>query len=349
MKHAPQLLVALLLAAILSACASQSPINNRLVIDFDRDGQRARITSSTDLALDYRGHVMEQRLAVERDAILANRDEWSHRFAAVNADSERLLLDKDHGVLQHVERSAVVDRDQLHRFFSDTPITLSLARGAGWTELTLYPGTSSRATRPQREEVQRLLASWSRDGAAYVDAVGKLYSYLDAQPLRADAVFTVLFSGDGVHAAYEEEEALINGVVKAMDRITDRMQQSQPAAYTVDEEFDLVYNPFPAELLIHTPHAIAAVENLERRADDTVAVHRAGILDAVRSLEGQWVSPDPLALVVRADEENRDIPTPRELAAMPRKWTPMVSATDIEHAITTALTPPAAYKVRWSE
>ncbi|MCU1246953.1 MAG: hypothetical protein JWN02_2863, partial [Acidobacteria bacterium] len=182
-----------------------------------------------------------------------------------------------------------------------------------------------------------------------VDAVGKLYSYLDAQPLRADAVFTVLFSGEGVHAAYEEEEALINGVVKAMDRITDRMQQSQSAAYTIDEEFDLVYNPFPAELLIRTPHAVSAAENLERRGDDTVAVRRAGILDAVRSLEGKWISPDPLALVVRADEENRDIPSPKELAAMPRKWTPMVSATDIEHAITTALTPPAAYKVRWTE
>jgi len=337
------------LAALLSACATKGPITTRLLLDLEADGQRARVTSTTDLSLEYRGHVVEQRLAVEREAILAGRDEWSNRFAAVSADSDRLILDKDHGVLQRAERSAMIDREQLHRFFSDVPITLSFARGSSWSELTIYPGSSGRATRQQREEVQRLLSSWSRDGAAYIDAVGKLYSYLDAQPLRADAVFTVLFSPEGVHAAYPEEDALINGVVKAMDRITDRIQQSQPAAYTIDEQFDLVYNPFPAEVVIHTPHPVVSSENVESRAKDTVAIPRSGLLDAVRSLEGKWVSPDPLALVVRADEENRDIPPPKELAAMPRKWTAVVTASDVERAIVKALTPPAAYKVRWSD
>ncbi len=304
-----------------------------------------RITSTTDLLRELEAGGAKARLTASREAILAGRDEWSNRYAAIEARSERLLLDKQLGELRHAERSAVVDREQLHRFFSDTPLTMQLAAGDGWTELTIWTGTASRATREQRANVDRLLALWSADGARYLAAIGKLYEYLDSRPDRATAVFAVAL-GDDQKADNAAEEALLGEVDAAMEQILERSEAAQENAYSIDEEFNLVFNPFPAAMTVQTPGSIMAVESFRRIGDDSVEIPSAGITDALQALEGRWVSPDPLAVLMRADG---DPPKAETLAAVKRKRTPGVTAVDVRQGIVEALQRESVYRVRWTE
>lgn len=337
-----------LLFLLSSACGLRAPIAHRVTVDVDRDGEHARVTVVTDLA---RGdnEEMNRRLADAREALQMGRDEWSNRFSGVTLDSERTTLEKDRGELRRVEHVGVMRRDDLQRFFGDTPILTKFTRGDGWSELSVYAGSTARATRQQREEVQQVLDVWSRNAARYVNAMSRLYEFLDAHPQRAVDDFDLLFADAGTaHALDEEEDALVNGARDAMDRLSGQFDAARKSAWSVDEEFDLVYNPFPAEIVIRAPHAVRAFENFAKRGDDTVYIHRSGLLDAIKALDGKWLSPDPLAMLLRADEEHAEMPASRDLAAMPRKGS-HVEAREIEEAVVSAITPKSVYRVRWNE
>lgn len=321
------------------------PVATRVHLQFDRDGRHVRITSTTELIRDLEAGGAKARLAASREAILAGRDEWSNRYAAIEAQSERLLLDKQLGELRRAERSAVVVRDQLHRFFSDTPLTMQLAPGDGWTELTIWTGTASRATREQRANVDKLLALWSADGARYLDGIGKLYEYLDSRPDRAAAAFASVL-GDAQKPDSAVEEALLAEVSAAMEQILERSEAAQENAYSIDEEFNLVFNPFPAAMRVQAPGTILALEGFTRIGDDSVEITSAGITDALQALEGRWVSPDPLAILLRADGDPPNVET---LAALKRKRTPGVTSADVRSGIVEALQRKSVYRVRWAE
>ena len=222
-------------------------------------------------------------------------------------------------------------------------MNVSLTRGDTFTELAIYPNASTRATRQQRERVMALLETWSRDTSHYIDAVSKLYRYLDEHPQRAETVFKLLFD-DSEKSTVDEEQALIDHVGETMEVISSRVNQQSTSAYTIDEEFDLVFNPFPAEITIKTPHAFMLSEGFDKRADDLVAIHRTGLLETVEALEGKWISPDPLAISMREEQIN-----PKKLAAMSRKSSTIVPPSEIAKLVTDRLKPASVYRVRWNE
>jgi len=264
-------------------------------------------------------------------------------LSAAGPEEERRTIDKHGGVIERVEHSGVLDRDDLPKFFSDLAMTISLTRGDGWTELAIYPNASTRATRQQRERVMALLETWSRDLSQYVDAMSKLNRYLDANPQRAETVFRLLLRDDDEKSTIEEEQALINGVGRTMDTIVSRIDKDA-SVYTVDEDFDLVFNPFPAEITVKAPRAFTLSEGFDKRSDDLVAIHRTGLFEALEALEGKWISPDPLAMSMR--DEKID---PKKIAAMPRKSSTMVMPSEISKIIKDRLTPATVYRVRWLE
>jgi hypothetical protein len=67
------------------------------------------------------------------------------------SDSDCVIMQRSHGGVS-VEHIASLRREPAE-FFFDTPLTVNFAR-RGWCELTIYPGTSLRATRRQRERVE---------------------------------------------------------------------------------------------------------------------------------------------------------------------------------------------------
>jgi hypothetical protein len=338
-------------ALVLAACGIRAPLRYQVRIDFDRDPSRARVTSVTEMEKTFGDDAVRRRLQPVRDAILNERDEWSVRFQQVNPESERFIIDREYGEIVRSTRTGMIERDQLARFFGDLPMTVTVSKGDGWTEMAIYPGSSSRATRQQREAVEGVLHLWSHDVANYFNRMSNLYRWIDAHPQMAEHAFRLLFEDENnAHATDEEEDALITGARNAMTAVTERLQRKEGETVPVDELFDLVYNPFPAEITVHTPRAIVGVEHFEHaRGEDTVVIPHAGLIDAARSLEGRWVSPDPLALILRSEETKLELPTAAELASMKRKWSAPLSASDLETALIDAVKPAQTYRVRWVE
>lgn len=336
-----------LLSFASAACAIRPPVTNRVTMAFG-DGPGAVTVTATTQFNEVSGRAVRERADAPRTLIAAGQDEWALRFDALSADRERVTIEKRRGTIVRAERQVTIPRDQLQRVFSDLPMTVSITSDHGSTELAIYPGTSSRATRQQRERVQKELESWSGEAARYFRALDALYGWIRANPNRAEPVFHILFNPDE-KSVVDEEQALIDTVIDAMDRLLARMERGDDDLYSLDEETDLVFNPFPAEISIETPNDITAVEGFEKRRSDVAVIPHAGLLDAVSALEGRWVSPDPLAIVVRADGEDAKLPGAAELAAMPRHSDGSVTGSEILKAVTSRLTPAASYRVRWSE
>jgi len=342
-----------LLTVLLLALTSCVPINDRMVIDFDtHDRDLVRIVASTDIDPSTpRNGGVEQRLRVTRDAILAGRDEWSDRFSRVVRDTEQQSIEKRGGILTHYEHSATIATEALQRFVSDLPVTVQLTRGEGWSELTLYAGASTRATRQQREHFARQLEQWSGAVARYFQAVHHLYTYLGANPQRAENAFRQIYADDdqSVLAANEEERAAIVGVRKAIEPLVEWEDLDPKEAYTLAEEADLVLNPFPAEITIHTSGEITSVEGFTKSDPQRVAIPRPELLQAVAGLEGQWISPDPFAAALRADREGKKDVDTGALAKAERKSTALVAPSEIAKALVERMKPPSRYRVRWME
>jgi hypothetical protein len=332
-----------------AACGVRAPVRYALTIDLDRDREHARVTTVTELDRSPED-VVRRRVQPIRDALAAERDEWSARFQQVRPSTERVIYDRQWGEIVRAEHSGVVEREQLARFFGDLPMTVTVVRGGGWTELAIYPGGSGRATRQQRETVERTLDLWSRDAATYLNRMSHLYQWIDQHPQLAEHAFTLLFEDDErAHAVDKEEDALVTAARQAMTAVTERLRRKEGEELPIDELFDLVYNPFPAAITVHTPRAIVGIEHFDKRGDDTGIIHHAGLLDAARALEGKWLSPDPLALVLRSEEDRFEIPIAAELGKMQRKWSQTVSADELQKAILAIVRPAESYRVRWVE
>lgn len=340
----------LLLAGLLltAACGIRQPIRHTLSIEPSAGGAQTTLTLVTELETDgSESAAVKARVTQARAEIADGRDAWTRRFADIQAERERIVLERSRGVLERAERSATIETSQLQRFFADTGITLSISRRDGWSDLDLYPPASVRATRQQRERVLRALGTWSRDAVAYFRAVDRMYAYLDARPHRAEAMFAALFDDDP--AVTEEEEALAAGVSKSMETIIQDMDAAEDDAFTLDEEFDLVFNSLPAEINVRTPAPIEHIEGFEQRDARSAVIRRRGIFDAITALEGRWISPDPLALILRREHERKDLPPAAELAALPRRRDPTVSSEEVAAEFGRYFAPQQTYRLRWRD
>jgi hypothetical protein len=78
--------------------------------------------------------------------------------------------------------------------------------------------------------------------------------------------------------------------------------------------------------------------------DEKLVIEPVQLLDVVKSFEGRWATPDPLAMLVR-DEEL----TPQGLATLRRESTVGVRANDIAEALRDRLREPRADSIRWRD
>jgi hypothetical protein len=325
---------------------SCDPVIRRVVVlTFNDAADLVTISASTILGTAKEGSPEARQVADEREALLAGRDEWSVRFDNADPESDRIVLQRTHGQLQSLEHVASIVPDNLQKFFFDTHITTTFTRGEGWAELTIYPGTSDRATRQQREDVERMLDIYSHRAARYFQTVRGMYAYLDSKPRRAEDMFEALFRSDkdAPPRVSEDEQKIVNGVREAIDA----MVEDTPDTTTLDRDFDAVFDPFPAELKISVQGNITDLEGFTRQPDRVVAVKLATALEAVSMLEGRWISPDPIAASIAAPPEKPSSEIAASLAAAPRHTEPVVSASDIASALMEKMRPAPRYRVRW--
>jgi hypothetical protein len=315
-----------------------------VVLTFNDPADTVTISATTTLGTAKRGTEEAGQIEDEREALLAGRDEWSARFANADPESDRVILQRSHGELQSVEHIASLAPENLQKFFFDTPLTVNFARGEGWAELTIYPGSSLRATRRQRENVEKMLGLYSERAARYFESIRAMYAYLDEKPRRASDMFAAVFRDekDPPPRISEEEKSFVDDVRSSIDR----MLSDNDATATLDRDFDFVFNPFPADLKVVVTGEITALEGFTR-ADRILSVKMPDALEAVGMLEGRWITPDPLAAAFNAPKEMSAAELAESIATQKRRAEPVVTASDVAAALMQKMRPAATYRVRW--
>ena len=318
--------LALAALLVLAACG-RPPVRDEVTVQFHDDREDITVTAETR----FERGASSQRVEAARTAAIQGNDPWSVRFARVDPQFDEVTFARQQGELGRVTRRIRIPAEDLQRVFSDTSITVTFMRGEGWRELSFFPGSSSRATREQTRHFDEELRSWSEEVARYFIAIDHLYDYLDEYPHRTKFVFAALLS-EKEPVVLEDEEPLLDAVIRAMERIGERMDARDDSAFTFAEEADLIFNPYPARLVVRVP-----------REKDLV-VEPVDLFETIAALEGKWISPDPLAALLK-DES----PTPEQLAALPRKSTSVINAAAIETTIREQLARPRNYTIRWAD
>ena len=331
------------MAALLASC---EPAVRRIVtLTFNEAADLVTISATTQLGTAKAGTPEAAQIADEREALLAGRDEWSQRFANADPESDRVILQRNRGELQSAEHIASIAPENLQKFFFDTHLTVTFTRGEGWAELTIYPGTSMRATRQQRERVEKMLALYSERAARYFESMRALYAYLDEKQRRAEDMFYAVFRDekDSPPRISEEEKSLADGVRSAIDA----MLSGEGETATLDRDFDFVFNPFPAELKVAIAGEITALEGFTRMPERVIAVKMPNALEAVAMLEGRWITPDPLATALAAPKDSKAEDLAASIASQRRRAEPVVTPSDVAAALMEKMRPANTYRVRW--
>jgi hypothetical protein len=331
------------LAALLLSC--EPAVRRTLVLTFNDAGDLVTISATTTLGTAKPGTAEAAQIEEERESLLAGRDQWSMRFANADPASDRIVMQRTRGELQSLEHIASIAPENLQKFFFDTHLTVTFSRREGSAELTIYPGTSQRATRQQRERVEKLLSLYADRTARYFQAIRALYSYLDEKPRRATDMFVGVFRDDKDPPARisEEEQSLVGGVRSAIDA----MMSGEAETATLDRDFDFVFNPFPAELKVMVTGEVTAVEGFTRLPDRGFLAKMPTALEAVAMLEGRWITPDPLAAAFAAPQDRPSEEIAASIADMPRHAEPVVTASDVTAALMEKMRPAPRYRVRW--
>lgn len=319
-----------------------------VTLTFDATGERVTIAATTIIGNAKPKTAEYGEAEEERGALLAERDQWAIRFAQLNADAERITFERSHGRLDSAERRATVPTDQLQKFFFDVPITVTTTRGEGWMELAMYGGTSNRASSVQRRLAEKMLDAYSARAVRYFNAVRAMYGYLDEHPQRAHILFTDVFANDDDRALVSEmERSLTDRVRESINALVDTADIETDAS--IDHVFDLVHNPFPAQFRIAIKGVPLVVEGFSRYDSETFEIKPPTIFEAVPSLEGRWISPDPLALALKPETEKKNA---SELASMidtlPRRFDVVVTQSEVAAAIVEKMRPAPRYRLRWA-
>jgi hypothetical protein len=333
-------------ALLLTACA-QPPVRDEVTLDFSSEPGHVVVTAQTRFELDPKSGFDRSRVESARAAALSSTDPWAARFARLAPEEEEHATRKQRGALESVTRSARVGEEDLQQLFADTNITVRVTDGDGWRELAFYPGSSGRASREQHARFHSALADWSTFVARYYAAVHQLYAYMDRNPQRAQFLFASLLSEKGpdgvVPALAEEEQALVDRLLEAMDAVATQMDAQEGRAPSLGEDADMIFNPFPARMIVRVRGDVISHEGFSE-SNNALVIEPIDLFAAISALEGQWITPDPLATLLKDETQSST-----ELASLERKSSLTVNASDIATALRKQLTRAPSYVVRWRE
>lgn len=357
-RPARALRFSILLALFAVTGCFEPPVAERLELRFLPNGPvivaiRVEIADSEGTGSNP---ALKRRLAETRRALLDGTDAWSVRFAALEPAAERFSWEKRLGDVRQVERAAALaEPGDLGRFFADTGLAVNYRVEGEQAELTITPGTPGRASRRQRQQVERAMSGWASAVAAYLAAARDLYAYVEGRPERAETCFGALFREVLSEEARErlpqpspEETRKVEALSAAMEEVWGVLQVEQGETHSLDELSHLVYDPLPAPLAVRLPSAAQEVEGFEAGPDGTLTAAGPGLWASLRALEGRWISPDPLLLfVAHGGQSNHQ---PFDLGAFlhrPRRAEPAPAAAEIRREIEARLELKPLYRAVW--
>jgi hypothetical protein len=344
---------------VLGGCF-EDPIEERCALRFEPTGE-LRVTFETIVHRPLGGNrAFDQRLSALEQELFGGYGAWRARFDRTGGDRDGLAWERWEEHLVRFERWAQLPEPerQLAELLSDTPIEARLERNEGSSELVLVAGPSDRVSRRERERVERVLAEWADDLAAHLAATAELWRYFETHPARAAPVARAMFDDmleeedRGRTDLMPAEEDLVRRSQLAQQEVVEIFDFPEEEAHTLQELSRLVYDPFPAVFSVELAATDRLLEHEGFELDDAgrLVVPRASLWDAFESLEGQWISPDPLVAQARHLLRDRDAPFPVEAfldqdfeyaATSPR-------GTEVAAHLRRALRPREIYRAVWS-
>jgi len=324
-----------LLCLPLTACFEE-PIREHLHLSLRGDGPVVvtvvqEVTPSNDIGDNPE---LTDRLEESRDTIDYSLDPWSQRFALLEPLAEHVSIERVDGELRRSIHSGVLSSfDEVLRMVEADGLTGSLEVVDG------------------RQDTDRLLSEWSAVLAVYFESVVALYAHLDEQPNRAVPCFAHIFDkheGLGNTGPLEPvEENLVVRVKDAMEEVAFALMVPSGQAFSLNELTRLVYDPFPARLTIAVIGEVLGSEGLEAGADFFDRPPVDG-WNALKSLEGRWISPDLVtAAAAPVSDDRQPDPDILVLASTPRRYFPPPDAAEVESAIVAGLVPEEMLRLVW--
>jgi len=345
------------LLALLGASCYQDPVIETLDLRL-LPGDGFVATSRVELRDADASDALKQRLARLREDLESRRDPWAQRLAPERCPRARVTEDwRDAEIVELRRDIACPSLDALAPLFADTDVDVFIAREDESVELDVLAGSSTRATRDQRERVVELETPWKDSMAAYVLSCGRLYEHFDAHPERAMPCLLDLFDDSvmkgevdpGTAPVSEEERRLLEPVETSLGEVLNLMEGDEPGGFSFEELAMLVHDPHPADLRVRVPGAALDVEGF-REEEGWLVVPRASPYRAVLALQDRWLEPDLAARLAQHLREHPGDGEPFDLGpfvALPRRYTPPRDAAEVVAAVDVALEPVRECRVRW--
>jgi hypothetical protein len=302
---------------------------------------------------EYNNPLLADRLEQSRQTLDQNIDPWSQRFSRLHLLAEHRSVESIGGELRRSIHSAVFGSfDEFLPMVESDGLTGSLVIDGRQAVLDLFPTGGSRATYSQRQDAERRVSAWSFRLAQYFAAIIDLYRHLDRQPERAVACLAQIFEKteglDGFGPLTPVEEKLVARAKESMEEVADALLVPDDAAFSLNELSRLVYDPFPARLTIAVEGEVNVVEGFSLDAG-VIERPAVDVWNALRSLEGRWISPDLVtAAAAPLPEDEQPDPDIVVLASSPRWYTKPPVTAEVESAILAELVPENALRLRWT-
>lgn len=338
----------------LTACFEE-PVAEKLRIDFARDGTFGVIATTTIAAAgDEEGNPsLARRLEDTRREYESGTDPWAQRFSLLEPSREHISWERREGVLvQVVRRAEASDHGALRRFLAAAGLPSDVVTNGVDVEFVVIPAAGGRASRSERDRVERALGEWTESVTRTYGATGTLYSYLHDHPERAlpciASLFSEVVSGDArrtIDDTNGREQEMLREIVEARRAVLEVFEVPEEEAFSLNELSHRVFDPFPARLEVTVPGEALEVEGFSIGGAGVLRVEGLGFFEALQSLAGRWANPDPIVEYVHAMRARGEgtIDLDRLLTTPPTAVA--VTAAAIRTALVERLRPAPVYRV----
>ena len=147
-----------------------------------------------------------------------------------------------------------------------------------------------------------------------------------------------------------DEEILVGAVEEAMEEGWQILLVGSQEAYSLNELSRLVYDPFPARLRVFPAGPVRELEGFVEEEEGRLKVPDVSLWNALKDLEGRWLSPDPLLFYVRQSggvtgESQGKLLELEEILALERVHAQPPRASEVRAALEERLVPARVYRV----
>lgn len=341
-------------ALLLGGCCERG-VTQKMSLSFRPNGSlEVRTQTILGGSACERDEAGKRRIEGIRESLLRREDIWSGGFRAALPATETISLDFEKGVVGSMSRRATLeDPAVIAELFSPFGISASYRNANGLASLELISSGPRRATARQQRVVEEALDRFSASAERSMRAASDLFRYLDRKPERARPIFAAIFSvpaaGDEAEEfgpEGEEEREVVDRFASAISEFSDRPDGED--GMTAEELVENVFDPFPSSIEVELSSPIEEAAGFIRKDSTHAILPERNLGGALAALEGEWIEPDPVAILLRSFAKKENAPVDLEaFLARPRRVRGIPDRAQIRRAIIEQLKRSDISRLRW--